>query len=163
MNFMLSIDLGNESLSFYVSAIWLRVSAKQHRGNFIVELNQLRGFLGVVREGSFTRAAEHLFLTQPALSLQIKALETELGEQLFERRNRRVYLTEAGAILQEKAESIFGLVSEIHEEMAARQGLQTGQVRIGTSDTICLYLLPSVVQAFRDAYPGIDIHLTNRM
>ena len=68
-----------------------------------MELHQLRSFIEVAQEGSFTRAAEKLYLTQPALSLQIKALETELGAPLFERRNRQIFLTEVGRMVLQRA------------------------------------------------------------
>jgi DNA-binding transcriptional LysR family regulator len=127
-----------------------------------VELTQLQGFVGVAHEGSFTRAAEKLYVTQPALSLQIKALETELGAPLFERRNRAIFLTEVGRVVLQRAEQILGMVDQIHQEMAAHQGMQTGRVQIGTSDTTCLYVLPLLIQTFRNRFPKIDIHLTNK-
>jgi DNA-binding transcriptional LysR family regulator len=128
----------------------------------IMELNQLQSFVQVAQEGSFTRAAEKLFLTQPALSLQIKALETELGTPLFERRNRQIYLTEVGGIVLQRAKELMGIIEQIHQDIAAYQGVQMGRVQIGTSDTTCLYVLPSLVQVFRRQFPNIDIHLTNK-
>lgn len=127
-----------------------------------MELNQLRGFVQVAHEGSFTRAAEKLYLTQPALSLQIKALEVELGTPLFERRNRQVFLTEVGRSVLQRAEEILTTVEQIQQDVAAYQGVQTGRVQIGTSDTTCLYVLPPLIQAFRSQFPNIDIHLTNK-
>jgi DNA-binding transcriptional LysR family regulator len=128
----------------------------------MMDLNQLQGFVQVAQEGSFTRAAEKLYLTQPALSLQIKGLETELGAPLFERRNRQIYLTEVGRMVLARAQEILSRVEQIHQHVAAYQGMQTGRVQIGTSDTTCLYVLPSLVQAFRAQFPNIDIHLTNK-
>lgn len=127
-----------------------------------MDLNQLASFIQVAQEGSFTRAAEKLFLTQPALSFQIKALETELGATLFERRNRQIFLTEVGRLVLARGKEILGVVEQIEQEVAAQQGGQTGHVRIGTSDTICLYVLPLIVQSFRAQFPKIDIHLTNK-
>ncbi|MCC6454926.1 MAG: LysR family transcriptional regulator [Caldilineaceae bacterium] len=127
-----------------------------------MDFTQLQGFVQVAQEGSFTRAAEKLYLTQPALSLQIKALETELGMPLFERRNRQVYLTEAGRMVLERAQEILSKVEQIREQVAAYQGMQRGRVQIGTSDTTCLYVLPALVQTFRSQFPNIDIHLTNK-
>jgi DNA-binding transcriptional LysR family regulator len=127
-----------------------------------MELNQLKSFAAIVREGSFTRAANKLFLTQPSLSHQIKMLETELGEQLLERRGRRVELTEAGRIVLAQAEQIFRCVEQIGQELAALRGLHRGRIHIGASDTTCLYILANVVQTFRTRFPGIVIHLTNR-
>ena len=127
-----------------------------------MDFNQLHSFVQVAQEGSFTRAAEKLYLTQPALSLQIKALETELGTPLFERRNRQIFLTEVGKMVLQRAKEILGVVEQIEQEVATYQGIQTGRVQIGTSDTTCLYVLPPFVQSFRALYPNIDIHLTNK-
>lgn len=127
-----------------------------------MDLNQLQGFVQVAQEGSFTRAAEKLYLTQPALSIQVKGLEAELGTPLFERRNRQIFLTEVGRMVLQRAQEILALVEQIHQDVAANQGMQTGQVQIGTSDTTCLYVLPSLIQAFRHQFPNIDIHLTNK-
>lgn len=126
-----------------------------------MELSQLRGFLTVARTGSFTKAAEALFLTQPALSLQIKALEKSLGEPLFERRGRRLLLTPAGRILLERAEQIWSLVEQTGEEVAALKGLAGGRLVIGTNDSNCLYVLPASVRRFRREFPHVELHLTN--
>lgn len=67
-----------------------------------MDLNQLRGFLTVAKTGSFTQAARQLFVTQPALSIQIKGLEEELGEPLFERQGKQLHLTAAGRLLRER-------------------------------------------------------------
>jgi LysR family transcriptional regulator, cyn operon transcriptional activator len=127
-----------------------------------MDFNQLHSFVQVAQAGSFTRAAEKLFLTQPALSLQIKALETELGAPLFERRNRQIFLTEVGRSVLQRAQEILAVVEGIHQDVAAYQGVQSGRVKIGTSDTTCLYVLPKLVQRFRIQFPNIDIHLTNK-
>jgi DNA-binding transcriptional LysR family regulator len=127
-----------------------------------MELNQLRGFLTVAKTGSFTQAARLLFVTQPALSIQIKGLEEELGEPLFERQGKQIYLTAAGQMLRERAEQILGLVEQTNQEIVALQGLRAGRLTIGTNDSICLYLLPELIHFFRDRFPGIELHLTNR-
>jgi DNA-binding transcriptional LysR family regulator len=126
-----------------------------------MELHQLRGFLTVARTGSFTRAAEALFLTQPALSLQIKALEKSLGEPLFERQGRKLLLAPAGRILLRRAEQILGLVEQAGEEVQALKGLTGGRLVIGTNDSNCLYVLPDPVRRFRAQFPAVELHLTN--
>lgn len=126
-----------------------------------MELNQLRGFVTVARMGSFTRAAEALFLTQPALSLQVKALERSLGELLFERRGRTLLLTSAGRVVLKRAEQILDLIEQTGDEVQALKGLTGGQLVIGTSDSNCLYVLPDVVQLFRTSFPNVELHLTN--
>ena len=128
-----------------------------------MEFEQLRGFLETAREKSFTRAAEKLFRTQPAVSLQIKSLESELGRRLFERHGKRVSLTEAGRLLYVHAERIFSIVDRIRHDVSGLDELRTGRLSIGTSDTNCAYVLPPVVEAFRQAYPGVEIQLTDRM
>ena len=128
-----------------------------------MDLDQLRGFFETAREKSFTRAAKKLFLTQPAVSLQVKALEEELGERLFDRSGKQVILTEAGRLLLRKAEEIFEAVETARQEVAALSGLRVGRVCIGASDTNCAYILPPSVTAFRGAYPGIEIRLMDRM
>jgi DNA-binding transcriptional LysR family regulator len=126
-----------------------------------MELYQLRSFVTIVRTGSFTQAAEELFLTQPALSLQIKALEEGLGEPVFERKGRKLLLTPAGHLLRERAEQILGLIQTTNQEIDALKGLQHGTLNIGTNDSNCLYLLPDLIQQFRRQYPHIEIHLAN--
>ena len=128
-----------------------------------MDLDRLRGFVETAREKSFTRAAEKLFLTQPAVSLQVKALEDELGEDLFERRGKQILLTEAGRLLFARAETILEMAEQIPQDIAALGELRTGRLSIGTSDTNCAYVLPPAVKAFRQAYPGIEIRLTDRM
>lgn len=126
-----------------------------------MELYQLRGFLEIAKLGSFTRAAEALFITQPALSLQIKALEQSLGEPLFERQGRPLLLTPAGHILHKKAEQILGLVVQAKQEIDDLQGIVKGRLAIGTNDSYGLYLLPQVVERYRAQYPGVELVLTN--
>lgn len=127
-----------------------------------MELTHLRSLLMIVREGSFTAAAEKLFVTQPALSQQIKGLEAALGVQLLDRRGRRFTVTAPGEVVLAHAERILAHWQLLQDELAALRGLAQGRLRIGTSDTICLYLLPPVVQAFRRQHPAVEIHLTNR-
>ncbi len=128
-----------------------------------MDLDRLKGFVETAREKSFTRAAEKLYLTQPAVSLQVKALEDELGEALFERRGKQILLTEAGRLLFARAEAILEMADRIRQDMADIGQLRTGRLSIGTSDTNCAYVLPPAVKAFRQAHPGVEIRLTDRM
>src|SRR5262245_10634169 len=127
-----------------------------------MEFYQLQGFLEVADSQSFTQAAKNLFLSQPALSLQIKALETELGEPLFERQGKQILLTPAGRMLQERAQQILGLALQAEQEIQAARGLQAGSLRIGASDSLCLYVLPAMVQFFREHFPGVNLQFVNR-
>lgn len=128
-----------------------------------MDLDQIRGFLETAREKSFTKAAEKLFLTQPAVSLQVKALENELGTKLFERRGKQVLLTEAGRLLLERSEEVMDLISRVQQDIASLDELKTGRLSVATSDTNCAYILPPVVKAFREAYPRVELRLTDRM
>ena len=128
-----------------------------------MEFEQLRGFLETAREKSFTRAAEKLFRTQPAVSLQVKSLETELGQRLFERQGKRVSLTDAGRVLYGHAEQIIAQIDAIREDLSGLDLLEKGRLSIATSDTNCAYVLPPVVEAFCHRYPGVEVKLTDRM
>ena len=128
-----------------------------------MELHQLRGFFEIAREGSFTRAADKLYLTQPAISLQLKALEEELGEMLFERTRKSAELTPAGEILFRRARAVFEELSTARDEIAALQEVLRGRLVIGTSDTNCSYVLPQVLQQFRQCYPEVEIDIRNKM
>lgn len=128
-----------------------------------MEMHQLRGFFEVARERSFTRAAERLFLTQPAISLQLKALEEELGQALFERGRKSVRLTPAGEILFRYVREVFSRLEEAENEIAALGRLLGGRLVIGTSDTNCTYILPPVLEAFGQRYPGVELDIRNRM
>src|SRR6478736_5242564 len=98
-----------------------------------MNLTQLEGFLGVVREGSLTKAAEKLYLTQPALSFQVKALEEEFGQTLFERDGKQLRLTSAGRVLQERARQILDLVAQTRQDVTGLKELQRGQLTIGAN------------------------------
>ena len=128
-----------------------------------MELHQLQGFFEVAREGSFTRAADKLYLTQPAISLQLKGLEEELGETLFERRRRNARLTPAGEILFRRAKAVFDELAAARAEIEGLRQVLRGRLVIGTSDTNCSYVLPPVLRCFRDSYPEVEIDIRNKM
>lgn len=121
------------------------------------ELYQLRYFLAVVETGNFTKAAERACVTQPTLSAGIKKLELALGKQLFERSNRRVFLTDAGAGLVERAKSILYECNQA--AMAAQEEQETSVLRLGVLRTIPSRLTAKLIKAFREAYPDIAIEL----
>jgi DNA-binding transcriptional LysR family regulator len=127
-----------------------------------MELHQLRGFYEISRERSFTRAAGKLFLTQPAISLQIKALEEELGEILFERQ-RGLRLTSAGEVLYRHAQEVFWRLERVREEISGVRQVLQGRLAIATSDTICSYMLPSVLGTFRIKHPQVEIDIRNKI
>jgi LysR family hydrogen peroxide-inducible transcriptional activator len=128
-----------------------------------MEFDQLRGFYLVAKLGSFTEAASKLYLTQPAISLQVKGLEREFGERLFERAGRRISLTPAGEILFVLAEEIVGKLDEIRSVMGELSALERGRFVLGTSDTTTLYFIPDLIKEFRRAHPRIEMHIENRV
>ncbi len=124
--------------------------------------DRLRAFLAVAREGGFSRAARALGRTQSSLSQAVRALELELGETLFVREAREVELTEAGLILREHAERAFQEVARARDALLSLRKLTRGTLRVGTSDTLATYVLPSVFAAFRRRYPAVELRLDNR-
>lgn len=118
-------------------------------------------FRAVAERGSFRRAAEELYLTQPAVSLQIKALEEELGVQLFDRTGVKIALTTAGSVLLRYAVESRELFATAEREIASISGEQAGTLALGASTTIAQYVLPSLLGAFRKHYPRVAITLVS--
>jgi DNA-binding transcriptional LysR family regulator len=114
---------------------------------------RLKVFRTVVQHLNFRRAAEELCLSQPAVTLQIKALEEELGVQLFDRSSARIALTPAGRTLLQYVRRIEKLTAEARGKLAAFAGEQRGELRLGASLTIAQYILPRVLGAFRQEHP----------
>lgn len=127
-------------------------------------LPQLRAFLAVARLGSYTRAADHLCLTQPGVLMQVRALERAVGERLFERSGRGLCLTAAGQELLPYAQQITELADEVQDLVRDLKGLRRGRVHVCAVSTAGAYVLPPILGAFRREYPGITVHLevTNR-
>jgi DNA-binding transcriptional LysR family regulator len=125
----------------------------------IISTEQLLAFRAVAEEKSFTKAAEKLFRTQPAISQAIKSLEEELGERLFLRIGRTSTLTHAGRIFLEHVEDAFDSLERGQLRIDALKELQEGELTISTSDTTALYILPDVLQDFRKQYPGVEVQI----
>jgi len=123
-------------------------------------LDQLLTFLAIARLGSFTRAAEEIGRTQPAVSQQIRQLEESLGVKLFEKLGKRVCLTEAGRVLREGAEELRAQASRLREAVSQVARGERGRVRIGASTTPGIYLLPRILGAFRRRYPAVEASLS---
>ena len=121
--------------------------------------NHLILFQAVAEEGSFSRGAERLFISQPAVSKQIAEFETTLGTRLFDRIPKGVRLTEAGGLLLGYARRLSALEEETERAMADLHGLRQGRLHVGASLTIGAYVLPEVFGAYRARYPGIDLAL----
>jgi LysR family transcriptional regulator, transcriptional activator of the cysJI operon len=118
---------------------------------------RLKVFRAVAENASFRKAGEELYLTQPAITQQIKALEEDLGVQLFDRTGTRVELTAAGLLLLRYVRQIDKLLGRAEQEIAALQGKQGGELRIGASTTISQYLLPRMLRQFRKEHPEIRL------
>lgn len=121
--------------------------------------DRLRTFLAVARCGSLTRAAKELYISQPAVTLQIRKLEQEYNTSLFHRQERGVQLTPAGRLLLEYAKRIDGIYDEAAEEISALNGSVRGTLRVGATLTIGEYVLPRVVGRFKSEYPKVEILL----
>ncbi|MBD2446676.1 LysR family transcriptional regulator [Nostoc sp. FACHB-152] len=121
-------------------------------------LHQLKVFEAAARHGSFTRAAEELFLTQPTVSMQIKQLTKSVGLPLFEQVGKRLYLTEAGRELFATCRQIFETIAQFEMKVADLKGLKQGQLRLAVITT-AKYFIPRLLGPFCQRYPGIDIAL----
>ena len=112
-------------------------------------------FRTVAEQLSFRKAAEELYLTQPAVSLQIKALEEDIGVQLFDRTGAHITLTAAGKILLERSEQSNALLAQAEHDIAALSGEHAGQLALGASTTIAQYVLPRLLGEFRREHPRV--------
>jgi len=119
---------------------------------------QLRAFEVIARHGSFSRAAEELFLTQPALSIQMKKIADEVGLPLFDTSGRKVRLTEAGEALRVLAREVSDSVARFEQVVDDLKGLKRGRLRMA-GVTTAEYFLPRLLGPFCAAYPGIDVEL----
>ena len=120
-------------------------------------LDQLRIFLAVAEHLHFTRAAEALYITQPAVSAAIQSLEGEYGVKLFHRIGRQIEITEAGKLLQLEAEKIIEQVKLTERGLQELNNLQRGELKLGSSLTIGNYWLPEQLNRFQQQYPNISV------
>ncbi len=124
-----------------------------------MNFHQLYIFQMVATHLSFSRAAEAMEITQPAVSIQVQELEKFLGITLFHRRPRGLRITEAGNAVLSYAQQIFALSTQLVDTVQEMEDLQTGNLVLGASSTPGEYVLPSVVGRFRQIYPGIHVEL----
>lgn len=124
-----------------------------------MNLKQLEAFYLVIKRGSFTKAAEELNVTQPAITIQVKALEKSLNLKLIQQVGKRIQLNEAGELLYQYAEKIFDLVSEAEEKMRDFKKLIRGTLRIGTTKNYARYIMPSILSEFQKRFPRIKVIL----
>lgn len=131
--------------------------------NSYLSLRQLRAFEAVAAEGSFTRAAQRLFLTQSALSVLIRDIEKELGVALFDRHTRRVELTEAGHAFLPDVRRMLNELSEAVGRIGDLRDKRKGVLRLAASQLIASTLLPVVLAAYRSRFEGVDIRLRDTL
>jgi len=123
----------------------------------MMTLAQLRTFNAVARLNSFSRAAEELHLTQPAVSAQVAALEATLKVKLFDRIGKKFALSGPGHAVRKAAGDILGRVAEMQRELQDLAELAGGNLAIGASQVVGVYLLPELLSGFRQEFPAIDL------
>jgi LysR family transcriptional regulator, low CO2-responsive transcriptional regulator len=132
-----------------------------------MNLNQVQVFCAVAKHLSFSMAAEELFITQPAVSQQVKALERQLNVKLFERVGHKLYLTEAGEGVLPHAQALLTTRAEMEQTLAMLRGSARGRLALGANTTGGMYVAPGIVRAFRDVSPEVEatlqIETTNRI
>jgi len=124
-----------------------------------MDINNLQAFIEVAEKKSFSKSAETLKLTQPAVSKRIAALEAELSSRLFDRVGRSVHLTEAGKVLLPSALKISSEVSRIEDDIGNLNKVVTGRLSLGSCEHVNADLLAPVLKSFKDSYPGVEIKL----
>ena len=127
-----------------------------------MELTQIKAFVNVVREGNFSRAADKLNLTQPAISQRIANLETGLGGILLERSGRRLKLTPLGKLFLPFAERMLSVLADSQRVVAQYQAGRVGHVSIVSLDNLGYFMLREPMQAFRKQFPTVDITIRSR-
>ncbi len=124
-----------------------------------MEITQLEFFLKVVEEGSFSKAAERVYRTQPAVSTAIKRLEEEVGVPVFDRSQKTPTLTDAGEIIYDYAQRIIALRDQAREVVSELRALERGRVRIGANESTSLYFLPDLILKFRQEHPRVKVEI----
>ncbi|MGC4001169.1 MAG: LysR family transcriptional regulator [Anaeromyxobacter sp.] len=124
-----------------------------------MDVRALRTFVEVVRLGGFTRAGEALHVTQPAVSRMVQGLEEELGVPLLLREGRRVFPTDAGRVVFERAQAVLAAVRGIEEELTDLAGLKRGRLVVGLPPMIGAPFFPRVIAQFHRRYPGVTLEL----
>jgi len=124
-----------------------------------MNLNQLKAFYSVIKTGTFSKAAEELCVTEPAVFIQVRSLERYLGFTLLDRFGKELRPTEIGKLLYGYAEKIFTLVDEASKAVKELQDLKKGSLRLGATKALAQYLMPFIVSSFQDRNPNITVHL----
>jgi DNA-binding transcriptional LysR family regulator len=121
---------------------------------------RLQVFYTVAKQLSFTKAAEQLFMTQPAVTFQVKQLEEHFNTRLFERSHGRIALTPAGRLVMDYAERVLTLTEEMDTRVADLTGTVGGPLMLGASTTIAEYILPKILGEFKAGHPEVQAHMT---
>ena len=124
-----------------------------------MEMAQLEYFSSVVQEKSFSKAADKVFRTQPAVSIAIRRLEEEIGLPLLDRTQKTPVLTEAGQVVYDYAQRILDLRDQVGQAIAEMQTLKKGRVRVGANESTSLYLLPELILSFRERHPEVKVEI----
>lgn len=125
-----------------------------------MNIAQLRAFVSVVDHGSFSAAAKELGISQPAVTMQLQALESDVGATLLDRRYRRIDITEAGRSLLPHARKVLEQVQQARDDITALSGTVSGRLHIAASTTPGVYLVPLLLGAFKAAYPEVGVSVT---
>ncbi len=126
-----------------------------------MNLHHLRLFAAVVDHGGFTKAADALHLSQPAISKSLTELEKQLDVSLLDRGGKTIKLTDAGRALYSRARELFGVERAAEQEVRELRGLERGVLRVGASTTIATYMLPPILGHFHAMHPGVRIQTTS--
>ncbi len=124
-----------------------------------MDIKDMRAFYAIVEEGNISHAAQRLDIAQPALSRQMKRLESSLGVQLFERGSRRIRLTDAGRVMYTRVEHILGMVDGTVREITEIGSGIAGSIRLGTITTSGALLLPELISEFHSRYPNVTYQI----
>lgn len=124
-----------------------------------MDISALQAFIAVAEAGSFSRAAERIFLTQPAISKRIAALEQEIGARLFDRVGRKIHLTQAGEALLSRTRAVLGELEDIKRDITNLSGTIAGELSLATSHHIGLHRLPGPLKRFHETYTKVRLNL----
>lgn len=124
-----------------------------------MDISALQAFIAVAESGSFSRAAERIFLTQPAISKRIAALEQDIGARLFDRVGRKIHLTPAGEALLLRTRAVLGELEDIKRDITNLSGTIAGELSIATSHHIGLHRLPGPLKRFHETYTQVRLNL----
>lgn len=127
-----------------------------HLGGITMEIRTLRYFLAIAREENMTRAAEHLHVTQPTLSKQLRSLEEELGKKLFTRHSFSIQLTEEGMLLRDQAEDLVSMADKISSEFHSMNDITGGEVYLGLAESHLISYIARTIKQLKNKYP--DLH-----